>query len=116
MPRSWNDFPNRKRINVGNLDDVDTYFVFSVTFDRAQDEDAGDSNPPSLESVSSGSEHSSPSHSLEHPGLERIEKLEAMLDRIEATSSASPTLYRTASTQTLSTGDIVMTKVYADKT
>ena len=70
---------------------------------------------PSLESVSSDASTDS------EPGLERIEKLEAILNNIALPSDSSVPIIesraklKNSHTQTLSTGDIVMTKIFSEQ-
>ena len=94
--------------------------IFSGADQSPNGDDPDSSNPPSLESVSS---NGSLDKSDDLQGLERIEKLEAMIaniteinddDEVKVTNHQSREVStKDAETQTISTGDIGMLKVWA---
>ncbi len=77
---------------------------------------------PSLESVSSNNSNESLGHSQSETGLDRIEKLEAIINQLggggvggsDGDIRSGVSGKSSVCTQTLSTGDIVMTSIFSE--
>jgi hypothetical protein len=106
-------FSIRRRYEQFKMGD---FYICRYIFRQAEGEQ--ESNLPSLESVSSG--NSDESELSEKQGFDRIEKLEAIIDNISllGTMPENKELLhlvpvKSVYSQTLSTGDIIMTSVFS---